>query len=154
MIIDLKIFYYETPPVYAAWGQWSSCSETCYPGGEKTRSRTCNQHCENVEDSDLIQTTSCNGHDCPGKKLRIVMLPKWPSEIEITFIPKDRPISIPLAFSFALWTINFWWTALLSPFRVQVQNTGVLIQFIGQFDFQGPLTLTQNRLLGQLLFIS
>ena len=76
VIVDLKIFYYKTLPVYAAWGQWSSCSETCYPGGEKTRSRTCNQHCENVEDSDLIQTTSCNGHDCPGKKLRIVMLPK------------------------------------------------------------------------------
>ena len=41
------------------WTDWTSCSVTCGPG-QKTRSRTCNQGCDNVTNEDLEQTQSCN----------------------------------------------------------------------------------------------
>ena len=53
--------------VFSGWGQWNTCSVSCGGGGTQIRTRTCDQNCDNVPDSDLTETQSCNDHICPGK---------------------------------------------------------------------------------------
>ena len=47
------------------WNEWNGCSVTCGPG-QQTRSRTCNQGCDDVPTNELEDTQSCNLVDCPG----------------------------------------------------------------------------------------
>ena len=49
----------------STWGDWTSCSATCGPG-QQTRTRTCDQGCDDVPNEDLEQTQSCNEVECPG----------------------------------------------------------------------------------------
>ena len=47
----------------STWTDWTSCSltsEQC----QKTRSRTCDQGCDDVTNEDLEQTQNCNDVDC------------------------------------------------------------------------------------------
>ena len=52
--------------VFSLWSEWSSCSVTC-GAGEQTRTRTCDNNCDGVQNDDLSETQSCNNGDCPGK---------------------------------------------------------------------------------------
>ena len=52
--------------VFSLWSEWSSCSVTC-GSGEQTRTRTCDENCDGVQNDDLSETQSCNNGDCPGK---------------------------------------------------------------------------------------
>ena len=55
--------------MFIPWSEWSSCSVTC-GSGEQTRTRTCDQNCDETRDYHLAETQSCNDNDCPaGKKL-------------------------------------------------------------------------------------
>ena len=49
----------------STWADWTSCSATCGPG-QQTRTRTCDQGCDDVTNEDLKQTQSCNEVECPG----------------------------------------------------------------------------------------
>ena len=51
--------------VFSSWSEWSSCSPTC-GSGQQTRTRTCDQNCDGVQNDDLEETQSCNNGDCPG----------------------------------------------------------------------------------------
>ena len=53
----------------STWTDWS-----CYVTSgqcQKTRSRTCDQGCDDVTNEDLEQTQSCNIDDCPSPWMRI-----------------------------------------------------------------------------------
>ena len=52
--------------VFLSWSEWSSCSLACGLG-QQTRTRTCDQYCDGVQNDDLEETQSCNNGDCPGK---------------------------------------------------------------------------------------
>ena len=51
--------------ILSEWSEWSGCSVTCGPGLQ-TRSRTCNQGCDDDLTNELEETQSCNLVDCPG----------------------------------------------------------------------------------------
>ena len=53
--------------VLSGWGQWNTCSVSCGGGGTQIRTRTCDQNCDDVPNSDLTETQNCNDHVCPGK---------------------------------------------------------------------------------------
>lgn len=46
------------------WTEWNSCSVTCGPG-VRTRSRTCDQGCDDVPNENLVQSEICNEIECP-----------------------------------------------------------------------------------------
>ena len=54
-------------PELGEWGEWSTCSALC-DGGERTRSRDCENWCTNVDDTNSDQTTTqteaCNPEAC------------------------------------------------------------------------------------------
>ena len=52
--------------VFSPWSRWSTCSLYC-GSGERTRTRTCGQNCDDVQIDDLKETQSCNNGDCSGK---------------------------------------------------------------------------------------
>ena len=62
-VLDSTIYFFS---VFLPWSEWSSCSLTC-GSGEQTRTRTCDQNCDDVQNDDLSETQSCNNGDCPGK---------------------------------------------------------------------------------------
>ena len=48
----------------STWTDWSSCvnpvTQRMSGPGQQTRTRTCNQGCDDVKNEDLEQTQSCN----------------------------------------------------------------------------------------------
>ena len=54
-------------PEFGEWGEWSTCSASC-DGGERTRSRNCENWCTNVDDTNSdhtrTQTEACNLDAC------------------------------------------------------------------------------------------
>ena len=50
---------------FALWSTWSSCSQTCGTG-EQTRTRKCEQNCDDVTSDQLTESTNCNFVNCPG----------------------------------------------------------------------------------------
>ena len=52
--------------VFLPWSEWSTCSLTC-GSGEQTRTRECDQNCDDIQTDELSETQSCNDDDCPGK---------------------------------------------------------------------------------------
>ena len=54
-------------PEFGEWGEWSECSASC-DGGERTRSRNCENWCTNVDDTNsdhtTTQTEACNPDAC------------------------------------------------------------------------------------------
>ena len=50
---------------FALWSKWSSCSLTC-GSGEKTRTRTCEENCDDVSSDQFTESKNCNVVNCPG----------------------------------------------------------------------------------------
>ena len=68
----------------STWVDWNACTQTC-GGGSQTRTRTCDQHCDDYPTSDpnydLSETQSCNDQPCPGLKNFIVTWEEWPLDL-------------------------------------------------------------------------
>ena len=62
-VLDPKFIFLS---VLLPWSEWSTCSLTC-GSGEQTRTRTCDENCDDVQTDDLTETQNCNTDDCPGK---------------------------------------------------------------------------------------
>ena len=50
-------------PGFSVWNEWSDCSKIC-GNGQKTRTRTCVENCDNVDSNELIDTEICNDRNC------------------------------------------------------------------------------------------
>ena len=67
---------------WSQWDAWSLCGDwglSACGEGQRTRSRTCEAGCQNVNDNDLDDIETCNQQDCKSQN------EKWSIIIEFIF---------------------------------------------------------------------